>query len=107
MNLKQVRKKQEQDLESFLSQKNRRKRGVNTTTTEGVAKTLLVDDFYEIKPFKVPPMSWKDGNKLQKLLEMLSHQMNRILKACVEQTQLTATELAARPTYIEEFNNIR
>ena len=33
--------------------------------------------------------------------------MNRILKACIEQTSLTATELAARPTYIEEFNNIR
>lgn len=54
MNLKQVRKKQEQDLESFLNQKNRRKRGVNNNTTDGAAKSLLVDEFFEIKPFKVP-----------------------------------------------------
>ena len=32
MNLKEVRKKQEQDLESFLNQKNRRKRGINNNT---------------------------------------------------------------------------
>ena len=33
--------------------------------------------------------------------------MNELVKCAIQQTEVTASELIARPTYVEEFQNIR
>ena len=67
----------------------------------------MVEDFFELKPLKLPADAWKDYKKLTKFLSEVQVQLNLIVKACQIQTRLTATELVARPTYAEEFVNIR
>ena len=50
---------------------------------------------------------WKDHKKLSKFLYEVHEAVNKILSACQQQTRLVANELVARPTYAEEFENIR
>lgn len=59
----------------------------------------------ELKP--VPKDVTRDHKKLLIFLEDLHKTVNRLIRGAKEQTMLTATELVARPTYAEEFQNIR
>lgn len=74
---------------------------------EGEVDRLLIKDFIEIKKLKMGQGVWKDGKKVEKLLGELCSTVNRLVKGAIMQTKLTATELVARPTYAEEFANIK
>lgn len=50
---------------------------------------------------------WKDHKKLSKFLHEVHEAVNKMMTACQQQTRLVANELVARPTYAEEFENIR
>ena len=67
----------------------------------------MVTDFFDLKPMTLPTEVWKDQKRLSRFLFEVHDQMNRLVKACQQQTRLTARELVARPTYAEEFENIR
>ena len=67
----------------------------------------MIYDLFKIKKLKVPDMVWRDGKKLGKLLDDLVEAVNALTKCAIQQTQMTATEMIARPTYAEEFQNIR
>ena len=82
--------------------RDKKKPGVNDEMTR-----LLIDDFFDIKKIKFGPNVCKDSKKLEKLLSDMAKAINTIVKCCQQQTRLTATELVGRPTYVEEFNNIR
>lgn len=60
-----------------------------------------------MKPLKLPANAWKDHKKLTRYLADVEDYVNKILRACQIQSRLIATELVARPTYAEEFQNIR
>ena len=66
----------------------------------------MVQDFFDMKPIKLPADAWKDHKKLTRFLGEVHEYLNRIVRACQMQTRLMATELVARPTYAEEFQNI-
>ena len=85
-------------------QGKRRRRGKREETA---TEKLMVEDFFDLKPLKLPADAWKDHKKLTRFLGEVQTYMNKIIKACQIQTKLTATELVARPTYAEEFENIR
>ena len=83
-----------------------RKRKDNAMMTTETSR-LMVDDFFDIKPLKIPQDAWKDHKKLTRFLTEIQGTINRLVKACQVQSRLTANELVARPTYAEEFQNIR
>ena len=68
---------------------------------------LLIDDLLELKPLKVPQDISRDVKKLTKFLMEMSEQFNRMIKGVQKFNRLAAGELIARPTYAEEFQNIR
>ena len=43
---------------------------------------LMVEDFFELKPLKLPTDAWKDYKKLTKFLSEVQVQLNLIVKAC-------------------------
>ena len=60
-----------------------------------------------MRPITKPVDVIKDSKRLSNCIyEMLDH-INLILKACQAQSRLVANELIARPTYAEEFMNLR
>ena len=77
------------------------------TKTNAETEKLIVDEFFDMKPLKLPPDAWKDHKKLTRFLGEVQTYVNKLVKACQIQSRLTATELVARPTYSEEFQNIR
>ena len=60
-----------------------------------------------MRPLKLQSDAWKDHKKLTKFLSEVMTYINKIVKGCQLQTRLTASELVSRPTYAEEFQNIR
>lgn len=68
---------------------------------------LLVEEFFDMKPIKLSSDAYKDQKKLNMFLKGTETMLNKLLRACQVLTKLTASELVARPTYAEEFNNIR
>ena len=56
---------------------------------------------------KLPAECARDHRKLQRFLLEIERTVNKIIRGVQKQTELTATELVARPTYAEEFQNIR
>ena len=102
---------QSDDLKDFLTTTKRKKINPNKKNKkkeeEKELARLMVDELFEIKKLKVGQHIWKDGKRLEKLLEDICKTVNALTKCAAQQTRLTATELVARPTYIEEFQNIR
>ena len=43
---------------------------------------LIVDDFFEMKPLKLPPDAWKDQKKLTRFLGEVMNYVNKLIKAC-------------------------
>jgi len=74
---------------------------------ESATDKLMIQDFFDMKPIKLPADAWKDHKKLTRFLGEVHEYLNRLVRACQMQTRLMATELVARPTYAEEFQNIR
>ena len=70
-------------------------------------KRLMVEDILDIRPLKLPNDAWKDHKKLTKFLQDVMLTVNRLIKGAQRQTKTTANELVARPTYAEEFANLR
>ena len=68
---------------------------------------LLIQDFFELKELDKPTEAWKDQRKLSKFLYGIHEVVNTLIRACQQQSRLVANELIARPTYAEEFQNIR
>ena len=60
-----------------------------------------------MKPLELPSYAYKDQKKLARFINDVHIMMNKLLKACQQQSKLTAVELLARPTYSEEFQNLR
>ena len=83
----------------------------NLILTANLDKTatdrLIVEEFFAINPLKLPANAWKDHKKLTRFLQDVTDYVNKIIRACQIQSRLIATELVARPTYAEEFQNIR
>ena len=77
------------------------------TKEELEKERLLIDDILELKPLRVPQDIQRDVKKLSKFLNEMSDQFNRMIKGVQKFNRLTAGELIARPTYAEEFQNIR
>lgn len=51
--------------------------------TGGEADRLLCKELFEIKKMKVTPNVWKDGKKLEALLEEMSKTINTIVKCAI------------------------
>ena len=64
---------------------------------------LMVDELFEVQKLKVPANCWKDSKRMEKLLLDICKTVNALTKCAAIQTRLTATELMARPTYVEEL----
>ena len=45
--------------------------------------------------------------RIKKFLEDVEKSFNKLLRGCIQLTEVTADEMVARPTYKEEFENIR
>ena len=76
--------------------------------SEDAKAKLRVEDFMSLKELKMVPKDvTRDHKKLLSFLEDLHKHVNRLIRGSKEQTVLTANELVARPTYAEEFQNIR
>ena len=43
---------------------------------------LMVEDFFNLKPLKLPTDAWKDYKKLTKFLGEVQTHLNLIVKAC-------------------------
>ena len=56
---------------------------------------------------RLPADAIRDSEKLTKFLEDVEITVNRLIKGVKKQTTMTSNELVARPTYAEEFQNIR
>ena len=68
---------------------------------------LMIEELFEIQKLKVPAHICEDSKRMEKLLLDICKTINALTKCCALQTRLTATELVARPTYVEELENIR
>ena len=68
---------------------------------------LQVRRLYDIPEVVIKKGVCKDTRLLEKCLEGIAHTINVIVRCAQQQTKLTASELVARPTYIEEMENIR
>ena len=76
--------------------------------TKEEIKRLTIKELFKLgKPLRFTRGVWKDGQKLEKLLTDICKVVNVLVTCSQKQTRLTATELVARPTYVEEFMNIR
>ena len=102
---------QTEDLKSFLTQTKRKKINPSKKNKkkedEKEMARLMIDELFEIQKLKVPANCWKDSKRMEKLLLDICKTVNALTKCCAAQTRLTATELVARPTYVEELQNIR
>ena len=49
----------------------------------------------------------KDNKLMLKLLKEMCSNINTLTRCANMQTRITASELVARPTYVEEFQNIK
>ena len=67
----------------------------------------MVPDLKEIEKLKVPTGVIKDSKKLTALLKEMCYTINTLTRCANIQTRITASELVARPTYVEEFQNIK
>ena len=67
----------------------------------------MVKRLYDIPEVTIKKGVCKDVRALEKCLEGIAHTINVIVRCAQQQTKLTASELVARPTFVEEFENIR
>lgn len=108
---KLARLNQTDDLKKFLTSTKRQKinplKKNKKKEEDQELSRLMVDELFEIQKLKVVVNVTNDRKKLEKLLLDLCKTVNALTKCCAQQTRLTATELLARPTYVEELNNIR
>ena len=69
--------------------------------------SLVVNSLMSLKPLKLPgDLAARDG-KLRRFLQDVEAVVNKMIRGVQRQTQLTAEELTHRPTYQEEFKNVR
>ena len=68
---------------------------------------LLVKRLYDIPEVVIKKGVCRDTRQLEKCLEGIAHTINVLVRCAQHQTKLTASELVARPTYVEEMENIR
>ena len=68
---------------------------------------MIVKNITETQPLILPKDCARDLKKIKKFLEDVEKNFNKLLRGCIQLTQLTADEMVARPTYKEEFENIR
>ena len=64
-------------------------------------------DIMETPSLNLPAEAWRDHKKLTKFLKDVTVTVNKLIKGCQEQSKVFAIELINRPTYAEEFQNIR
>ena len=112
MNNTKVNLKTSSKLDEFIGGKNRKRDPIEDqmekNKTQAEIKRLTVNECFKLgKPIKVVPGVWKEGKKLEKLLTDICKVVNSLVTCSQKQTRLTATELVARPTYVEEFENLR
>ena len=102
---------QSDGLNDFLTQTKRKKINPSKKNKkkedEKEMARLMVDELFEIQKLKVPVNVSKESKRLEKLLIDICKTINALTKCCAMQTRLTATELVARPTYVEELQNIK
>lgn len=60
-----------------------------------------------LEPIKLPADAHRDGKKIARFLETVEQALNKLIAGAKQQTKITARELVARPTYAEEFDNLR
>ena len=67
----------------------------------------MVEELLNLKTMRMPTDIARDMKKLTKFLSDFTEQYNKLIKGIAKFNRLTAAELIARPTYAEEFQNIR
>ena len=55
----------------------------------------------------MPNDAWRDSKKLTRFLTEVETALNKLIEGTSKLTRLTASELVLRPTYVEEFENLR
>ena len=102
---------QSDDLKKFLTSTKRKKINPHKKNKkkeeDKELRELMVDELFEIQKLKCPMNVINDRKRLEHLLFDICKTVNALTKCAAQQTRLTATELRARPTYVEEMNNIR
>ena len=67
----------------------------------------MVTELKDIQKLKVSSNDVKDSKLTLKLLKEMCFTINTLTRCANMQTRITASELVARPTYVEEFQNIK
>ena len=63
-------------------QLNRDRRINKNSQVNNETKSLLVEEFFEMKPLKLSSDSYKDQKKLNKFLSQVESLVNKLLRAC-------------------------
>ena len=91
---------------SVSGPRKRRKNNVYDNRDEDIKK-LYINEIVDLEPLKLPDEAWRDHKKLTRFLESVEFIVNKMMIGAKEQMRLTAKELVARPSYSEEFANLR
>ena len=67
----------------------------------------MIPEIMDLTPLKVPGDIQRDVKKLTQYLKDLTDSFNKLMKGVQRFNKISANELMARPTYAEEFQNIR
>ena len=77
------------------------------SNASAIKETLIVSTLMELRAVHLEDNAIKDPKRLQRFLEQVEKAINKLIRGCQRQTILTADELISRPTFKEEFDNIR
>ena len=61
----------------------------------------------DTKALRLPQDCTRDMKRIKSFLEDVEKNFNKLLRGCQQLTEVIADEMIARPTYKEEFENIR
>ena len=66
-----------------------------------IKNRLVIETITNIAPLRLPAECVREQRKLTKFLTDVEKTVNKLIRGAQKQTELTATELAARPTNAE------
>ena len=66
-----------------------------------------INELLHIRQLNLPPDAWRDHKKLTAFLTEVTDTVNKLVEAVTKHVKNTGIELAARPTYAEEYVHIR
>lgn len=67
----------------------------------------MVSPLFDLDKISVPKGASRDGKKLENFLEEMCQLMNALVRCAIKQTRLSAREFIARPTFADQFQDIR